>query len=129
VANSVATRPWSLRLPAGSLTEYTFTFTTTAPGGHTPFGITGATWEYVVRSSATDVSTPLIDVTTTLNSQGQLIVTSTATLSQVLLTLLPAATADLTPGTYYQTLWQDPGTTSAYCWLTGLFLVDGNPQP
>jgi hypothetical protein len=116
-------------MPAGSLTEWTFTFTTTAPGGTTPYPIPGSTWEYVVRSTATDTGSPLIDITTTPNSQGSLTVTSTATLSQVLLALAPAATVNLAPGTYYQTLWMDPGTSTAFTWLTGNLFIDGNPQP
>ncbi|HTQ88662.1 MAG TPA: hypothetical protein VMK84_04135 [Streptosporangiaceae bacterium] len=129
MANSFATRPWSLRMPAGSLGEWVFGFTTTAPGGTTPYTITGATWEYVARTSATDVSTPLIDITTTATIQGVLTVTATATLSQVQLTLSPVATATLTPGTYYHAFWMNPGTTGAFCWLSGQLFIDGNPQP
>lgn len=128
--NSTATNQWNLRMPAGTLQQWYTTFTTGAPGGTTPYRITGSTWEYVARTSQTDVSEPpLVSVTTTLTSQGVLLVTASATVSNVLLQLYPAATAALAPGTYYHSFWQDPGTESAYCWWTGLLLIDGNPQP
>ena len=127
VSNSVAT--WTLQMPQGSLEEYTFTFLQPGPFSTIPYPISGATWQYVVRPAPTDESAPLIDITTASTSEGQITVTSTATLSQVLLTILPAATQPLAPGTYYHTLWMNPDTNAAYAWLTGLLQIEGNPQP
>jgi hypothetical protein len=130
MANSISTQPWSLRMPQGSLQEWLFTFTTGAPGGTTPWPISGATWEYVVRTSATDLtSPPLIEITTALTSAGQLTVTASATTSSVLLTIAPAATVNLAPGSYAQALWENPGTSTAFCVFDGLLLIDGAPQP
>jgi hypothetical protein len=130
MANSISTQPWSLRMPAGSLQEWLFTFTTGAPGGTTPWPISGATWEYVVRTSATDLTVPpLISITTALTGAGQLTVTASATTSSVLLVMAPAATVSLTPGTYYAALWENPGTSTAFCVFDGLLLIDGAPQP
>lgn len=127
--NSTSVLPWTLRMPAGSLQQWLFTFTTNAPGGTTPYPISGATWEYVARTTATGGGSPLISVTTTANSQGVLVVTSSATLSQVLLEIYPPATSAL-DGTYYHSLWMNPGnSSSAFTWFTGSLLVEGNPQP
>jgi hypothetical protein len=116
-------------MPIGSLQEWLFTFTVPSTGA--PFPITGATWEYVARPTATDLTVPpLIDITVTAGSQGQLVVTSTASVSSVQLNMAPAATLSLTPGTYAQSLWMNPGNTSAqYTWLTGNLILVGNPQP
>lgn len=128
--NSTSTNQWNLRMPAGTLQQWYTGLTTTAPGGATPYSIVGATWEYVARTSQTDLTVPpLISFTTSGNSQGILIVTASASVSQVLMQMYPAATAALDPGTYYQTLWMDPGTDNAYAWWTGTLLIDGNPQP
>lgn len=127
--NSSSVNPWTLRMPAGSLQQWLFTFTTTAPGGTTPYPITGATWQYVARPSAADLtSPPLIDITTVPSAGGEIVVTSTASLSQVQLNILPAATASL-DGTYFHTLWMNPGTSSAFSWVTGLLIAEANPQP
>ena len=127
VSNSVST--WTLQMPQGSLEEYTFTFLQPGAFSTTPYPISGATWEYVVRPTATDVSTPLIDITTTVSAEGQITVTATASLSQILLTILPAATQPLAPGSYYHTLWMNPGTNAAFTWVTGLLQIAGAPQP
>ena len=130
MANSVSTQPWSLRMPAGSLQEWLFTFTTGAPGGLTPWSISGATWEYVARTSATDLTVPpLIKITATPGSAGLLTVTSTSAVSSVQLTMYPAATVSLTPGVFYHALWENSGTTSQLCIFDGLLLIDGAPQP
>jgi len=116
-------------MPAGSLQQWLFTFTTGAPGGVTPYPITGSTWEYVVRTSATDMGTPMVDLTTTAGSAGVLTVTSTTSTSSVQVNMYPAATATATPGTYYHALWENPGGTAATTWFTGELLITGNPQP
>jgi hypothetical protein len=129
VTNSSSVQVWTLRMPAGSLQQWLFTFTTTAPGGATPYDITGATWEYVARTSATDTGAPVFSITTTPNLSGALVVTASPTLSQVLLDIYPAATAALTPGIFFHSLWMNPGTNSAFSWVTGELIVQGNPQP
>lgn len=128
---SSAVLPWTLTMPAGSLEQWTFTFTTidATTGQSVPYPIIGATWEYVARVSAADTGTPLVSVTATPNAQGNIVVTSTATLSQIQLTLNPAATASLAPQEYWHTLWMQPGTASAYTWVTGNLIIVGNPQP
>lgn len=118
-------------MPAGSLQEIAFGFVVAQPGNTVPWPITGATWEYVVRTSATDTGSPLITVTTSANSDGVLTVTDTATESQVLLSLYPAATATLA-GVYAHALWMNPGTPNAYAWFGGdgsQLMIDANPQP
>jgi hypothetical protein len=117
-------------MPAGTLTEWLFTFTQPATGLPYPFPV-GATWEYVARLTATDLTVPpLIDVTTTVGSQGQLVVTSTAAVSSVQLNLAPAATVNLTPGEYAHALWMQPGNgVSAFTWWTGSLTIVGNAQP
>ena len=130
MANSSATQQWTLRMPAGTLQQWNTAFTTNAPGGTTPYPISGSTWEYVVRVSPTDATVPpLIEFGTSGNSQGILVVTASLSVSNVLMQMYPAATASLTPGTYYHTLWMDPGTSNAVSWWSGLLLIDGTPQP
>ena len=120
---------WTLELAAGSSMNATFTFTTGAPGGTTPYSISGATWEYVVRATATTGGTPLIEVTTSVSSAGLITATSTSTLSQIVLALYPAATASLAPGAYSHGLWSNVGTTSQFCWALGSLVITGAPQP
>lgn len=119
---------WTLELAAGSSMNATFTFTTGAPGGTTPYGIT-ANWEYVVRATATSTGSPLFSVTTTPSVSGLITVTDTSTVSQIVLTLHPAATASLAPGAFAQGLWMDPGLTTAFCWANGSLVITGAPQP
>jgi hypothetical protein len=127
VTNSSGVFPWTLTIPAGSLQEWLFTFTIPSTG--VPFPIVTAPWEYVVRSTATDLSSPLIYITTNASAQGQIVVTSTAQVSSAQVNLTPAATVGLAPGEYAHTLWMDPGTPSAYTWFTGNLLIVGNAQP
>ncbi len=117
---------WALRTPAGSFAEYVFTFL--AADGATPYDITGAAWEYVVRLNATDTGTPLISVTATASASGLLTV-STSPASAVSLTLYPAATQSLQAGSYAHCLWMDPGTSAAFAWLTGSLIVMPASQP
>lgn len=128
-ALTIATAGWSLRMPAGTLQQWLSTFTQALPGSTIPWPIDGSTWEYVVRSTATDTGSPLISITTTPSSQGVLTVAATASVSSVEMTLNPAATASLVPATYFHSLWQDPSTASAFSWWSGLLMIDGNPQP
>jgi hypothetical protein len=131
VSSSVT--PWTLTMPAGSLQQWAFTFTTiSAAGQQIPYPIPGgtsATWEYVARVSATDTGAPLISVTTTPTTAGLIAVTATSSLSQVQLDIYPAGTATLAPAQYYHSLWMSPATTGAFCWFTGDLVIQGTPQP
>lgn len=130
MANSISTQPWSLRMDQGAEQQWLFTFTTDAPGGTTPWPISGATFEYVARTSAADLTVPpLIKITSSAGSAGVLSVTSDTTTSSVQLTMYPAATASLTPGTYYHAMWSNAGTTSAVTIFNGLLLITAAPQP
>lgn len=132
MSTSTAVSPWTLTMPAGSLEQWNFTFSSInqATGQSIPYPIAGATWEYICRTNATD-TTPggLFLITTTPSTYGQLVVTSTAILSQVQLTINPVATVNMVPQTYSHTMWMNPGTTSAYTWITGNLIIVGNPQP
>lgn len=81
--------------------------------------LTGKIFEFVVRNDPSELSsvTPVIKVTTTPGSQGQITVNlTTATVS---VTLAPVATAALTQKTYSYSLWMDQGLTDATAWVTG----------
>lgn len=118
---------------AGGSPAFTFTFTTGAPGGVTPYSISGATWEYVARVSQTDATVPpAVKITTTLSVAGLITVTSTAALSQVQLQFYGAATASLAPGTYWHALWMNPGGTTPVPIFGGLnseLIIEGTPEP
>jgi hypothetical protein len=132
MASSSSAQSWALRMPVGSAQNWTFTFTTSAPGGTTPYSISGSTWEYVARTSLTDAGTPAVKITTTASAAGLITVTSAATLSQVLLQIYPAATSSLTPATYYHSLWINPGLTMAQAIFSGLespLILEGASQP
>jgi hypothetical protein len=118
---------WTLVMPAGTAQLWNFIFTTVATGN--PYPISGATWEYVVRTSPGSGGSPLIEVTTTVGPDGLLTVTSTAALSQVAMDLYPAATMSLSPGSYFHALWMNPGTNAAYSWFTGLLQIESASQP
>lgn len=116
---------WGLQVLAGSQAQQVITFT--ASDG-TPYPITGATWEYVVRAAGTATGAPLIDITTTSSADGQITVPGSG-LSQVELTISPSATAALAPGTYAHALWMNPGLSTAFTWLSGQLTIEANPQP
>jgi hypothetical protein len=118
-------------MPAGSLQQWQFGLTDQLPASDLPYPISGATWEYVARSSATDAGTPLIRITTDETTAGQITVTSTASVSSVLLDIFPLATAALN-GTYWHALWINPGLLSAQAIFGGaqsLLIVSANAQP
>lgn len=120
---------WTLELAAGSQAQVQFVFTTPAPGGATPYPISGSTWEYVVRPAATSSGSPTFSVTSSGTSAGTIATTATTTLSQILLTVYPTATASLTPGAYAHGLWQNPGSATAFCWASGSLMINGTAQP
>ena len=131
MANSSSVQPWALTMPLGSLQQWTFQFTTVnqVTGQSQPYPITGATWEYAARLNATDTGAPLIQLTPAPTTQGTLIVTATAALSQVQLDIYPAATQSLPAQTYSHALWMNPSTDSAFCWWEGPLIVQATSQP
>lgn len=129
---SAAQASWTLKMGAGTAQNWLFTFTTQAPGGTTPYSLSGLTWEYAVQPLPTTVGTPVVKITTTPSAAGLITVTNTAALAQVLLSIYPAATASLTPGTFYHSLWFDAGTSAAGTVFGGsqsLLLLDPTAQP
>lgn len=120
---------YTLSMPAGSVQELACTFIDNGPAVVTPWPITGFTWEYVVRESAAPGAALVFEITTTVSVSGLITITDTASVSQALLSVYPAATSSLTPGTYFHALWSNPGLDSAYSWFSGALLVNGNPQP
>lgn len=117
------------QMPAGSLEEINCTFVSQTAQATTPWPISGATWEYVVRISQTDSGSPVFKLTTTSGTPGVITITSTASVSAALISIFPAATASLAPGTYFHALWMNPSTAGAYAWFTGNLVISGNPQP
>lgn len=90
--------------------------------------LTGLSWEFVIRPTVTDVAQPpLIKVTTTVSSQGQITVDLTAKTVQVVLT--PAATTLLGKAANPYALWSNPGTTTATTWCEGVFNTTLVPAP
>jgi len=116
---------WNWQIPAGA--ESGANFQIQNPDG-TPYPISGATWEYVVRSAAAGGLALEFSVTTTVNASGLLTVTTSPT-SNVALTLYPAATVNLSPGAYAHALWMNPGTSAAMLWVTGTLTVTAVAQP
>jgi hypothetical protein len=112
-------------MPVGSVQEWQFTFTVPATGAL--YAIVGFTWEWVVRANPGDTGTPLVSITTTPSAPGSLTVNTG--LSQVLMTVNPAATASMAAGQYTQALWSNPSTSSAFCWLAGGLVLQAAPQP
>ena len=123
--SSTSVQPWNLNLPAGSYQAWNFSLT--IAGTLLPFPLAATSWEYVVRTTQTDTGAPLIRITTAPSASG--LITVTASTGTVLLEIYAAATAALAPGTYYHTLWMNQGLTDAVAWVTGPFIVTGNPQP
>lgn len=121
----VLTLPWDLKLPRGG--QQGVVFALKQADGIRPFPIAGKTFSYVVRASPADTGTPLINVTTSATTQGQLVVDTT--FSTIALSLLSAATSGLTPGVYYHGFWMNPGQTSAFNWFAGKFIVEPVSQP
>lgn len=90
--------------------------------------LTGLSWEFVIRPTAADVAQPpLVKVTTTVATQGQITVDTVAKTVQVVLT--PAATTLLGKGARAYALWSNPGTTTATTWCEGVFNSSLVPAP
>jgi len=108
---------WNASSPAGS--QWSQAFTLQNDDG-TPVNVTGWTWEFVIRPTVADMTSPaLVQVTTTVNAQGYITVdTVTAT---VMVVLNPAATTLLGKGARPYALWSQPGTSLALAWVEGVF--------
>lgn len=90
--------------------------------------LTGLSWEFLIRPSVTDAAQPpLVKVTTTVSSQGQITVNVGAGTVQVVLT--PAATTLLGKGARPHALWSNPGTTTQTTWCEGIFNTSLVPTP
>lgn len=120
---------WTLTMPVGSLQQWDFTFTNPGTGTPYPFGSITA-WEFICRATATD-STPggLFEITELTTTPGTIVVTASASLSQVQLTINPAGTSAITPGEYFAALWSNPSASTAYCWLSGPLILQATAQP
>jgi hypothetical protein len=128
VANATSIQVWNLTMNAGSLQQWTFTLTTLNSSGsrYIPYPITGATWEYSVRESASSGSTLTFSVTTTPSSSGNIAVQTSAGI--VTLTVNANISAALA-GNYYHALWMNPGLSSAYAWASGNLQIVPTSQP
>lgn len=99
---------------AGSQWAQTFQITGT--------DLTGLGWEFVIRPTVVDTTTPApVRVTTTPGAQGQISVDVGAGTVQVVLT--PAATSLLGRGAKRYALWSNPGLASALPWCEGVFNI------
>lgn len=114
---------WDASISKG--TNRQFEFVIKALNG-TPYPMGGTTWAYIVRAQD---GSEVVDITTTPTSEGSLTVTATDDLSEVTLTINPAATAALDPGTYQHALWMNPGTVNAFVWASGPLQINSVPQP
>lgn len=113
---------WSTTAAQGSQANYGFGIRN--PDG-SPYPITGLTWEYVIRSP--DGRTT-VSITTTPSDNGQLTVTTSGQ-SLVQLTIAPDATSGISAGSYSHALWSNPGTDTAFLWVTGALIVQAVAQP
>lgn len=83
--------------------------------------LTGLTWQFVIRTSVIDKTSPaLISVTQTPNAQGS--ITVDLPTSVVTVTLTGVATALLTKGDRPLALWSNPTDPSGrILWVEGIF--------
>ncbi|NUP47538.1 MAG: hypothetical protein HOW97_09545 [Catenulispora sp.] len=115
---------WNTSAAVGS--EWAQTFTLSNNG--VPVDLTGWTWEFVIRPDVEDqTANPLVKVTMTSGSQGQITVVPTT--GTVTVTLTPAATAALGTGFKTHALYANPGTTTQACWVAGIFNAQATAAP
>lgn len=110
---------WDTAVATGSQWVQTFAFPST--------NITGLTWEFVVRVDTDDTGTPLIRVTQTAGTQGQIVVDTIASTVQVIITA--SATAAIGTGVYAHALWSNYGTDTANDWIAGIFATVAVARP
>lgn len=109
---------------AGSTWRRTFRIT----DENGPVDLTGLGWEFVIRPNTTDagIAAP-VSVTTTPGAQGQITVAPLA--GTVTVTLTPAATRAIGPGSRPHALWSNPDTDTAICWCSGTFIAQPVANP
>lgn len=91
--------------------------------------ITGATFQFVIRPSATNVTEPgLVSVNSTASTVQGYITVTTGT-STLLVVLSPTATSLLGQNSYPYSLWMNPGTSSATDLVTGTSFCTLVPLP
>ncbi|MFI5831074.1 hypothetical protein ACIA6C_28135 [Streptomyces sp. NPDC051578] len=99
--------------------QWSATFTLRDDDGQ-PMNITGKTFEFAIRPSATDAAVPaLVAVAATATSQGYITADTTTAVVQVVLTA--TATASLGTGCRPFALWMDPGLPTQICLVEGAF--------
>lgn len=109
--------PMQANAQAAARGEWVQGYTLTNDDG-TPVDLTGATFEFVIRSAVTDLTEPaLVSITATETAQGYLTVTGNV----VLVSVYPAATTLLGQGAWPYALWMNPGTTTATPIVEGTF--------
>ena len=113
---------WSVTVAQGGQANYGFGIRN--PDG-SPYPIDGLAWEYVIRSPDGRTDIP---ITTTPSDAGQLTVTTSGQ-SLVQLTISPDATNGIPAGCYSHALWSNPGTPTAFLWVTGSLVVQAVAQP
>ncbi|MEU5426847.1 hypothetical protein AB0H73_14755 [Streptomyces olivoreticuli] len=108
---------WNTWGAAGSLWAVTFALKN---DDGTAMSIAGKMFEFVIRPSVTDATTPpLVKVTPTSGSQGYITIDTVA--ATVLVVLTPAATTLLGKGARPHALWMDPGLSTAETLVEGVF--------
>ncbi|MGW3196328.1 hypothetical protein ACWDBD_17415 [Streptomyces sp. NPDC001118] len=109
---------WAANAVSGS--QWVTSFTLTNDDG-SRMDITGKTFEFVVRASATDTSaTPLAKVTSSsATAQGYITVTTVTSTVQVVLS--PTATTGIPATGPWHWLWMDPGLADQTEVLSGPF--------
>jgi hypothetical protein len=121
----ILTLPWDLKLPRGG--QQSIKFAMKLANGIAPYPVVGKSFKYVIRTDPTEDGVPLVGITEALTSQGQLTVDTVK--STVTMSILAAATADLTPGVYYHALWMDPLMSTQFDWFVGKFILEPASQP
>ena len=79
----------------------------------TLFNITGMTFAFSIRPTASDVTAPALVTVNSTAASAQGYITVTVATATLLVVLSPAATALLGQNAFPYSLWMNPGTTSA----------------
>lgn len=91
--------------------------------------ITGATFEFVIRTDSTDTTTPALVTVSSAAATAQGYITVTVATSTLLVVLSPTATALLGQSAYPYALWMAPGTPAATDLVTGTSFCKLVPLP
>ena len=120
--------PLSIALAVGS--QFVQNYQIKNPDGSLA-NIGSSTFEFVVRTDPSQPSTvtPVFSVTTVASPSGSISINTVT--STVTVTVFPVATALLSQavGTYYYTLWENQGTTSAMAVFSGTAFAQFVAQP